>query len=102
VEEEFVGGIKEESRVVLWTNSATRHRIVGVGVAQPRGYRHVFEVPKMWQRRMLCRRQPGTRSSPLLEKRKDELVWIQRRKGVEWRASKGLERRSKERGSGVV
>jgi len=47
MEEKFVGGIKEESGVVLWTNSATRRGIVGVGVARPRGCHHVFEVPKM-------------------------------------------------------
>jgi len=74
VEEEFMGGVEEESQVVLWTNSATRCRVMGVGMAQSRGCRHVFEVPKMWQRRMLCGRRSGTRGSPLLEKREDELV----------------------------
>jgi len=33
MEEEFVGGSEEEGRVALWTNSATRRRVVGVGVA---------------------------------------------------------------------
>jgi len=49
----------------------------------------------MWQRRILCGRRSGTRSSSLLDKREDELVWMQRRKGAEWCASKRLERRSK-------
>ena len=43
-----MGGIKEESGVVLWTNSATRRGTVGVEVAWPRGCYYVFEVPKMW------------------------------------------------------
>jgi len=43
-----MGRLKEESRVVLWTNSATRHRVVGVGVVRPRGRHHIFKVPKMW------------------------------------------------------
>ena len=33
VEEKFVGDIEEEDRVVLWTNSAIRYRIVGVRMA---------------------------------------------------------------------
>ena len=37
----------------------------------------------------------GTRSSPLLEKREDELMWMQRRKGAEWHMSKRLEKHSK-------
>ena len=78
-----MGGAEEESRVVLWTNSAARCGIVGVGMAQSRGHRYVFEVSKVWQRGMLHGRQLGTRSSSLLEKRKDELVWMQRRKGAE-------------------
>jgi len=36
-----------------------------------------------------------------LEEGEDKLVWMQRRKGAEWRASKGLERRSK-RGEGSI
>jgi len=51
-----MGGIEKESGVVLWTNSATRRRIVGVGVAWLRGYCHILKMPKMWQRGMLCRR----------------------------------------------
>jgi len=51
-----MGAVEEESRVVLWTNSATRCRVMGVGMARSRGHRHVFEMPKMWQRRMLCGR----------------------------------------------
>jgi len=47
---------KEEGRVVLWTNSATRHGVIEVGMAWSRSRRHIFEVPKMWQRGMLCRR----------------------------------------------
>jgi len=54
--EKFVGGAKEESRVVLWTNSATRCRIVGVGMARTRSHRHVFEMLRMWRRRMPCGR----------------------------------------------
>ena len=49
VKKEFVGDIEEESRVVLWTDSATRCRIVGVGMVQSRDCHHVFEVPKIWQ-----------------------------------------------------
>jgi len=56
IEEEFIGNVEEESGVVLWTNSATRCRIMGVGVAQPRSRHHILEMPKMWQRRMLCGR----------------------------------------------
>ena len=96
-----MGGVKKESRVVLWTNSATRCRVMGAGMAQPRGRHHVFEVPKMWQRRMLCRRRSGTRDSSLLEKREDELVWMQRKRGAEWHASKRLERHSKGGESGA-
>ena len=95
VEEKFVGGVEKEGGVVLWTNSATRYGIMGVGVAQPRSCCHIFKMPKMWQRRMLRGRRSGTRSSPILEKRKDELVWMQRRKGTERRASKRFEKRSK-------
>jgi len=102
VEEKFVGGVKKEGRVVLWTNSATRCGIMGVGVARPRSRCHVFKIPKMWQRRMLRRRRSGTRSSPILEKRKDELVWMQRRKGTERRMSKRLEKRSKGGESGTA
>jgi len=74
IEEEFVGGSEEEGEVVLWTDSATRRGIVGVGVARPRGCHHVLEVPKMWQRRVLYGRQLGARSAPLLEEREDKLV----------------------------
>jgi len=45
-----------EMKCLLWTNSATRCRVMGVGMARSRGRRHVFEMPKMWQRRMLCGR----------------------------------------------
>jgi len=51
-----VSGSEEEGRMVLWTNSTMRCRVIGVGVAQPRGCRYVFEVSKMWQRKMLCGR----------------------------------------------
>jgi len=101
VEEEFMGGVKKESQVVLWTNSATRCRVMGAGMARPRGRHHVFEVPKIWQRRILCGRRSGTRDSSLLEKREDELVWMQRKRGAEWRASKRLERHSKGGESGA-
>jgi len=47
VEEKFVGGVEEEGGVVLWTNSATKCRIMGVGVVWPRSRCHIFEVPKM-------------------------------------------------------
>jgi len=53
MKEEFVGGVEEEGGVVLWTNSATRCTVMGVGVVQPRSCRHVRGLPKMWQRRML-------------------------------------------------
>jgi len=56
MEEEFVGSTEEESGVVLWTNSATKRRVMGVGMARSRGYRHVPEVPKMWRRRVPCGR----------------------------------------------
>ena len=56
VEKEFVGGVEKEGGVVLWTNSATRCGTMGAGVARPRSCRHIFEVPKMWQREMLCGR----------------------------------------------
>ena len=96
-------GVEEkEGGVVLWTNSATRCGIMGVGVAWPRSCCHIFKMPKMWQRRMLRRRRSGTRSSPVLEKRKDELVWMQRRKGTERRMSKRLEKRSKGGESGTA
>jgi len=96
VEEEFMGRVEEKSRVVLWTNSATRCRVMGAGMAQSRGRCHVFEMPKIWRRRMLCGRRSQTRDSSLLEKRKDELVWMQRKRGAERRVSKRLERYSKE------
>ena len=50
VEEEFVGDVKEEGGMVLWTNSATRCGVVGAGMAQLRSCCHVSEVPKIWQR----------------------------------------------------
>jgi len=75
---------------------------VGVGMAWSRGHHHVFEMSKMWQRRMLCGRRLGTRSSSLLEKKKDELVWMQRRKGAEQCASKRLEKHSKGEESGAA
>jgi len=56
MEEEFMEDTKGESEMVLQTNSTTRGRVMGVGMAQSRGRRHVFEMPKMWQRRMLCGR----------------------------------------------
>ena len=96
-----MGGVKKESQVVLWTNSATRCRVMGAGMARPRGCHHVFEVPKMWQRRILCERRSGTRDSSLLEKREDELVWMQRKRGAEWRVNKRLERHSKGGESGA-
>ena len=71
-------------------------------MAQSRGCRHVFEVLKMWQRRMLCERRSGTKGSPLLEKREDELVWMQRKRGAERRTSKRLEKRSKGGESGAA
>jgi len=37
-----------------------------------------------------------------LEKREDELVWVQRRKGAEWYMSKRLKRHSKEGESGTA
>ena len=37
-----------------------------------------------------------------MEKRKDELVWMQRRKGAERRTSERLEKRSKRGESGVA
>jgi len=52
-------------------------------------------MPKMWQRRMLHRRRSRIGSSSLLEKREDELMWMQRRKGAERCTSKRLERHSK-------
>jgi len=85
-----------------WYNSATRCRIVGVGMAWSRGLCYVFEMPKVWQRRMLHGRRSGTRSSSLLEKREDKLVWMQRRKRAKWRMSKRLERRSKGGESGTA
>jgi len=56
MEKEFVGDVEEEGGVVLWTNSAMRCGVVGAGVVQPRSCRHIFEMPKMWQRGMLCGR----------------------------------------------
>ena len=56
VEEKLVGGVEKEGGVVLWTNSATKCGIMGVGVVRSRSRCHVFEVPKMWQRGMLCGR----------------------------------------------
>ena len=88
--------------MVLWTDSTTRCRIVGVRMARPGSHHHVFEMPKMWQRRVLCGRQSGTRSALLLEKREDKLVWMQRRKGTEQHANKRLERRSKRGKSGTA
>jgi len=34
VEEEFIGDVKKEGRMVLWTNSTTRYEVVGAGMAQ--------------------------------------------------------------------
>jgi len=102
VEEKFMGGVEKEGEVVLWINSATRCGIMGVGVVRPRSRCHIFKMPKIWQRRMLHGRQSGTRSSPVLEKRKDKLVWMQRRKGTEQRVSKRLEKRSKGGESGTA
>ena len=56
IEEEFVGSAEEESRVVLWTNSAARCGIVRVGMVWTRSCHHVFEMLRMWRRRMLCGR----------------------------------------------
>ena len=97
-----MGDIEEESRVVLWTDGVTRCGVVGAGVAQPRNRRHVFEMPKMWQRRMLHGRRLGARSTPLLEEREDKLVWMQREKGTEQRMSRRLERCSKGRESSAA
>ena len=47
MEEEFMGGSEEESGVVLWANSATRHGVMGVGIVWPRSRHHIFKVPKM-------------------------------------------------------
>jgi len=102
IEEELEGRAKKEGRVVLWTNSATRCGVVGVGIARSRGCRHVLKMPKIWQRRMLCEGRSGTKSSSLLEKREDELVWMQRRKGAERCISKRLKRHSKGEKSGTA
>ena len=51
-----MGGFEEESRVVLWTNGATGCRVVGARVAWSGSHCHIFEIPRMWQRRMLCGR----------------------------------------------
>ena len=99
MEEEFVGGVEEEGRVVLWTNSATRCTVMGVGVAWPRSRGHVRGLPKMWQRRMLRGRRSGARNAPLLEEGENKLVWMQGEESGEWRASKRLEKRSKSRES---
>jgi len=53
VEEEFMGDVKEEGGMVLWTNSAIRCGVVEAGMAWSRSCCHISEVPKMWQRRML-------------------------------------------------
>ena len=74
VKKKFVGDIKKKSQVVLWTNSTTRYGIVRVGIAWSRDCHHIFEVPKIWQQRMLHGRRSGTRGSSLLEKRENELV----------------------------
>jgi len=47
VKKKFVEGLEEESRVVLWTNSATGRGVVRVRIAWPRGRCHVPEMPKM-------------------------------------------------------
>jgi len=105
---EFIGGVEEESRMVLRTDSTTRCRVMGVGMAWPGSHHHVFEVFKMWGRRVSCRRQSGTGSSPLLEKGKDELVWIQRKESGRRRAhreekhSKGREGSAAQRGKGAA
>jgi len=44
---EFMGGVEEESRVVLWTSSTTRCRIMGAGIAWPKGHNIVFKVSKV-------------------------------------------------------
>jgi len=56
VEEKFMGESKEKGRMVLWTNSAMRYGVVEARVARPRSRRYVLEMPRMWQRRMLCGR----------------------------------------------
>ena len=102
MEKEFVGDIEEESGMVLWTNSTTKCGVVGVGMVWPRSRRHIFKVPKMWQRRMLCGRQLGIGNAPLLEERGDKLVWMQGKESGERHASKRLEKRSKNRESGAA
>jgi len=77
IEEEFMEGTEGESRMVLQTNSTIRCRVMGVGIVWSRGRHHVFEMPKMWQRGVLCERRSETRSDPLLEKREDKLVQMQ-------------------------
>ena len=56
IEEEFIGGVEKEGRMVLWTDSTMRCGVVGVGVAWPGSRCHILEMPKIWQRRMLCGR----------------------------------------------
>jgi len=56
VKEEFVGGTEGESRMVLQTDGTTRCRVMGAGMVQSKGHCHIFEMPKMWQRKMLCRK----------------------------------------------
>jgi len=47
MEKEFMGGAEKESRVVLWTDSATGCRVMGVGVVRPRGCSNIFEMFQM-------------------------------------------------------
>ena len=56
VKKKFVEDTERESGMILQTDSTTRSRVMGVRITWSRGHCHVFEMPKIWQRRVLCGR----------------------------------------------
>jgi len=74
-EEKLNRGAKEESGGALWQKSATRSKVIRVRMDDRRSSNIVPDL-QVWEERVLCRRQPGARSGPLMEMEKVELVWM--------------------------
>jgi len=75
VEEELNRRAEKEGRGALWKRRPKRGAIIGVGVDDRRSGSVVLDL-QVRREGVLCRRQLGTRSDPLLEVERIKLVWM--------------------------
>jgi len=75
VEEELNRRAEKEGREALWKRHPKRGTIIGVGVDDRRSSSIVLDL-QVWREGVSRRRQPGTRSDPLLEVEIIKLVWM--------------------------